>query len=99
MTAEHYDMPMDFVDLKKCGNRLGTAAIMVFDQNSCLVGATLNLMEFFARESCGWCTPCRDGLPYVEHLLAAIDDGAIPASARRRLTARTGSPGRGTMPR
>ena len=39
---------MDFEDLKKIGNRLGTAAIMVFDQKTCLVGATFNLMEFFA---------------------------------------------------
>lgn len=75
MTAEHYDIPMDFEDLKKIGNRLGTAAIMVFDQNTCLVGATLNLMEFFARESCGWCTPCREGLPYMRDLLWRIENG------------------------
>ncbi len=75
MTADHYDIPMDFEDLKKIGNRLGTAAIMVFDQNTCLVGATLNLLEFFARESCGWCTPCREGLPYMRELLRRIEYG------------------------
>ena len=39
------------------------------------MAATLNLIEFFARESCGWCTPCREGLPYVETLLRAIENG------------------------
>ena len=71
----HYDIEMDFESLKKVGNRLGTGAIMVFDQNLCLVAATLNLTEFFARESCGWCTPCREGLPYVRDVLARIENG------------------------
>ena len=71
----HYDIEMDFESLKKVGNRLGTGAIMVFDQNTCLVGATLNLTEFFARESCGWCTPCREGLPYVRDLLIRLENG------------------------
>ena len=48
---------------------------MVFDQSTCLVAATLNLIQFFARESCGWCTPCREGLPYMETLLRAIENG------------------------
>jgi NADH-quinone oxidoreductase subunit F len=71
----HYDIEMDFESLKKVGNRLGTGAIMVFDQKTCLVGATLNLMEFFARESCGWCTPCREGLPYIRDLLSRLENG------------------------
>ena len=75
LTKEHYDVPMDFDDLKAVGNRLGTAAVMVFDQKTCLVGATLNLIEFFARESCGWCTPCREGLPYMRDLLWRIENG------------------------
>jgi NADH-quinone oxidoreductase subunit F len=66
---------MDFDALKKAGNRLGTGAIMVFDHKTCLVAATLNLMEFFARESCGWCTPCREGLTYIRDLLARIEAG------------------------
>ena len=71
----HYDIEMDFESLKKVGNRLGTGAIMVFDQKTCLVGATLNLTEFFARESCGWCTPCREGLPYIRDLLSRLENG------------------------
>jgi NADH-quinone oxidoreductase subunit F len=71
----HYDIEMDFESLKKVGNRLGTGAIMVFDQHTCLVAATLNLIEFFARESCGWCTPCREGLPYIRELLNRLENG------------------------
>jgi NADH-quinone oxidoreductase subunit F len=75
LPRQHYDIPMDFDALKKVGNRLGTGAIMVFDHRTCLVAATLNLIEFFARESCGWCTPCREGLPYIRDLLARIEAG------------------------
>jgi NADH-quinone oxidoreductase subunit F len=69
------DTPMDFDPMRQAGARLGTASLMVFDQDTCLVGATLSLIEFFARESCGWCTPCREGLPYVRELLRRIEAG------------------------
>ena len=75
MPREFYDIPMDFESLRLAGHRLGTGAIMVFDHKTCLVAATLNLITFFARESCGWCTPCREGLPYIRDLLARIEDG------------------------
>jgi NADH-quinone oxidoreductase subunit F len=75
LPKQHYDIEMDFEPLKQVGNRLGTGAIMVFDHKTCLVGATLNLIEFFARESCGWCTPCREGLPYIRDLLRRIEAG------------------------
>ena len=75
LPREYYNIEMDFQTLRDIGNRLGTGAIMVFDHKTCLVGATLNLIEFFARESCGWCTPCREGLPYIRELLRRIEDG------------------------
>ena len=70
-----WDVEMDFEPLEAVGHRLGTGAIIVFDQNTCLVGATLNLIEYFARESCGFCTPCREGLPYIRDLLWRIETG------------------------
>ncbi len=70
-----YHIKMDFKSLRDAGYRLGTGAVMVFDHNTCLVAATLNLIRFFSRESCGWCTPCRDGLPYIEDLLTRIENG------------------------
>lgn len=69
------DIRMDFDSFKEVGHRMGTGAIIVFDHQTCLVGATLNLIEYFARESCGWCTPCREGLPYVRDLLRRIENG------------------------
>jgi NADH-quinone oxidoreductase subunit F len=75
LPRQYYDIEMDFDALRNVGNRLGTGAIMVFDQKTCLVGATVNLIEFFARESCGWCTPCREGLPYILDLLKRIEHG------------------------
>ncbi|UCD89617.1 MAG: SLBB domain-containing protein, partial [Desulfobacterales bacterium] len=75
LPGEFYDIEMDFETMRKAGHRLGTGAIMVFDQKTCLVAATLNLTEFFARESCGWCTPCREGFPYMRDLLWRIEHG------------------------
>jgi len=70
-----YTIEMDYDAMRQAGHRLGTGAVIVFDQKTCLVGATLNLVQFFARESCGWCTPCREGLPYIRDLLARIEAG------------------------
>jgi NADH-quinone oxidoreductase subunit F len=77
LRKKHFSVPMDFDSVEKIGPgfRFGTGAIMVFDHKTCLVAATLNLIQFFARESCGWCTPCREGLPYVEDLLRRIENG------------------------
>lgn len=75
LPKEHFDIEMDFESLKAVGNRLGTAAIMVFDESTCLVRVTCNLIDFFSRESCGWCTPCREGIPYIQDLLWRIENG------------------------
>lgn len=74
-TRDHWQVPMDFDPVAKAGSRLGTGGIVVFDQDTCMVAATLNLIRFFARESCGWCTPCREGLPFVRHILEQIEAG------------------------
>lgn len=75
LTAEHLDIAMDFDPLAAIGSRFGTAGVTVFDETTCMVRATLNLLRFFARESCGWCTPCRDGLPLVCWLLEKLEHG------------------------
>jgi len=73
--AHQFAIPMDYPSVEKAGSRLGTGALIVLDQTSCPVGMLRNLEHFFAQESCGWCTPCRDGLPWVERILEAIEDG------------------------
>ena len=75
MTADELDTPLDFTNLEKAANRLGTAGVIVADEDTSIVGMTLNLMHFFAQESCGWCTPCREGLPWIEDLLRDLVEG------------------------
>ncbi|MFP1924825.1 NADH-quinone oxidoreductase subunit NuoF [Lonsdalea quercina] len=75
LTDDHLDLPMDFESIAKAGSRLGTGLAMAVDNEINMVGLTRNLEEFFARESCGWCTPCRDGLPWSVKLLRALEAG------------------------
>ncbi len=75
LVEQHLDLPMDFDSLMKAGSRLGTGTMIVLDDQTCPVGLCLNLERFFAQESCGWCTPCRDGLPFVARTLEAIEVG------------------------
>ena len=75
LLPEHLDAKMDFASIEKIGSRFGTGTIVVLDDRTCPVGMVLNLMRFFARESCGWCTPCRDGLPWTVKALLAIESG------------------------
>jgi len=75
LTSAHLDVALDFDPLVKVGSRFGTAGVTVFDTDTCMVGATLNLIRFFARESCGWCTPCRDGLAMVRWILGEFEAG------------------------
>jgi len=75
LVEEHLDVPMDFTSITKAGSRLGTGTMIVLDDKTCPVGMVHNLEHFFAQESCGWCTPCREGLPWVEKILKSIEDG------------------------
>lgn len=75
LVEEHLDVPMDFGSIAKAGSRMGTGTMIILDDQSCPVAMSVNLQMFFARESCGWCTPCRDGLPWIERILRSIDSG------------------------
>lgn len=76
LVEEHLDVAMDFDSVQAAGSRLGTGQLIILDDRTCPVGMVHNLERFFAQESCGWCTPCRDGLPWTERILAAIEAGA-----------------------
>jgi NADH-quinone oxidoreductase subunit F len=75
LVEEHLDLPMDYDTIGKAGSRLGTGTMIVLDDRTCPVGFVKNLTEFFARESCGFCTPCRDGLPWSAQVLGDIENG------------------------
>ncbi|HKN85962.1 MAG TPA: NADH-quinone oxidoreductase subunit NuoF [Nitrospiraceae bacterium] len=75
LTEEHLDLPMDFDSLPKAGSRMGTGTMIVLDDATCPVAFMQNIEQFFAQESCGWCTPCRDGLPWVSLILEGLEAG------------------------
>lgn len=75
LVAEHLDTPMDFDSIAKVGSRLGTGGLIVLDDKNCPVAMVLNLLKFFAQESCGYCTPCRDGTPWAVEVLTRIEHG------------------------
>ncbi len=75
LVEEHLDIKMDYPSVAAAGSRLGTGTLVVLDDKTCPVGFVKNLEHFFAQESCGFCTPCREGLPWVEKILGSIDDG------------------------
>jgi len=89
LTEEHLDVPMDYGSVEKAGSRLGTGTMIVLDHRTCPVGMVRNLEKFFAQESCGWCTPCRDGLPWTERVLAALEAGRGEPGDLERLARHT----------
>ena len=72
---EHLDVPLEAGTVGKLGTMLGSGAIVVFDETTDMVKACLRLVRFFARESCGKCTPCREGTSWLEKILERIVDG------------------------
>lgn len=69
------DVLMDFDALREAGSGLGTAAVMVMDKNTDMIDAIHRLSHFYAHESCGQCTPCREGTGWMEQLLGRIKEG------------------------
>src|SRR4051812_18978097 len=74
-TAEHLDVPLDFDSVAAAGSMLGTTALMVFDETDSIVEATLRFTEFYAHESCGKCTPCREGTYWLVQILERLVQG------------------------
>lgn len=75
LLPEHLDAQMYAGGIGKVGTRMGTGLAMAVDDSINMVSLLRNMEEFFARESCGWCTPCRDGLPWSVKILRALERG------------------------
>jgi len=73
--AEIEDCPLDFDGVAAKGSMLGSAAIIVMNEDTCIVDAAQNLSKFFAHESCGQCTPCREGTPWLYKVVSRIEAG------------------------
>jgi NADH-quinone oxidoreductase subunit F len=75
LTAEDLDVPYDFDSLAKAGSMLGSGAIIVVDDSTPILDVALKVAKFYRHESCGKCTPCREGTNWTVHMLQRIDRG------------------------
>ncbi|ASK78401.1 NADH-quinone oxidoreductase subunit F [Paraphotobacterium marinum] len=75
MLPEHLDIPLTWDGPSTVGSRLGTGGLIVMDDSICPIDFLINVVTFYAMESCGFCTPCRDGLPYLVHVLKKFEEG------------------------
>jgi NADH-quinone oxidoreductase subunit F len=74
-TKDHLDVPLDYEGVGAAGSMLGTKALQIFDETTCVVRATLRWVEFYKHESCGKCTPCREGTWWLEQMLHDLEAG------------------------
>jgi NADH-quinone oxidoreductase subunit F len=74
-TAEHLDVPLDYEGVGAAGSMLGTKALQCFDETTCVVRSVLRWTEFYAHESCGKCTPCREGTYWLVQILRRLEQG------------------------
>ena len=75
LTPDQIDLSMDFASLQKAGSFLGSASVIVIDERACMVQLALRVGQFYMNESCGKCTPCREGTRWIEMLLRKIEQG------------------------
>ena len=75
LTDDHLDTPMDFESISAAGSLLGTGAVIVLDETDCVVDAALRFTQFYAHESCGKCTPCREGTWWLTKILHRMENG------------------------
>lgn len=75
LRGEQVDINLDFDSVKAAGSMLGTAAVTVFTEGTCPVAVLLRIARFYAHESCGQCTPCRDGTGWLERIVESIENG------------------------
>jgi NADH-quinone oxidoreductase subunit F len=76
LTADHLDTPMDFDSVAAAGSLMGTKAMIVLDETDCVVDATLRFTQFYAHESCGKCTNCREGTWWASRILQRVELGS-----------------------
>jgi NADH-quinone oxidoreductase subunit F len=75
LKADQIDVPLDFESLRKAGTMAGSGGIIVLDDSADIVQSTLNVAQFYAHESCGQCTPCREGTLWMEKMLHRLQQG------------------------
>lgn len=76
LTDEHLDVPLDYEGVSEAGSMLGTKALQIFDETTCVVRTVLRWSEFYKHESCGKCTPCREGTYWYVLMMRRLEEGA-----------------------
>ncbi len=80
LTPEHLDTPLDYEGMAGVGSMLGTKALQIFDETTCVVRAVRRWTQFYAHESCGKCTPCREGTYWLAQIYARLESGQAAAA-------------------
>jgi NADH-quinone oxidoreductase subunit F len=75
LTDAHLDLPLDYENVGAAGSMLGTKALQIFDETTCVLRAVLRWTQFYAHESCGKCTPCREGTYWLVRILQRLEAG------------------------
>ena len=75
LTADQIDVALDFDSVAKAGSMLGSAGVIVMDDSTCMVKAARVLAKFYAEESCGQCSQCREGTEWLYRILSRIENG------------------------
>ncbi|QCQ90710.1 NADH-quinone oxidoreductase subunit NuoF [Rhodococcus sp. SGAir0479] len=75
LTDEHLDVPLDYENVAAAGSMLGTKALQIFDETTCVVRVVSRWTRFYAHESCGKCTPCREGTYWLVQILDRLERG------------------------
>jgi NADH-quinone oxidoreductase subunit F len=75
MTPDQLDTPLDYNSVAEVGSQFGAAAVIVIDDRCCMVQMALRSTQFYMHESCGKCTPCREGTRWMVQLLQKLEDG------------------------
>ena len=75
-TSEHLDVPLDYESVAAAGSMLGTRSLQIFDDTTCVLRVVLRWTEFYQHESCGKCTPCREGTYWMVQVLQQLEHGA-----------------------
>ena len=73
--SKQFDLTVDFDSLKKVGSMMGSGGLIVMDESRCMVDVAKYFIDFLVEESCGRCTPCREGLVILHELLNKITSG------------------------
>jgi NADH-quinone oxidoreductase subunit F len=89
LTADHLDVPLDYQNVGAAGSMLGTKALQIFDETTCVVRAVRRWMEFYAHESCGKCTPCREGTYWLTQVYERLEAGTATSADLARLVSIT----------